>query len=99
MHRSSRAPELSATLRMVSRWITTCSLLRLLEDVGDAPALLLRQRPRLDDAHAIANAAAVVLVVRLEMRATLDDLLVEGVRLLLAHQHDNCLRHAVADDH
>ena len=77
MQSNSRAPLLSATLRTDSCWIMSASLL---QNFGHAPANLLRDRARLDDAHAVADAAALV-VVDLEAAGVTDDLLVEGVRL------------------
>src|SRR5947199_6401758 len=74
MHSSSRAPVLSATLRRDSCWII--ALPGLLDDLGQAPALGLRQWPRLDDAHCVADSGRVGLVVRVELRRAADDLLV-----------------------
>src|ERR1700686_2348152 len=77
MHRISFAPELSATLRRVSCWITL--LLRLLHDFEHAPALLLGDGARLGDADQVADTALVLLVVHLELRASLDGLAVQAV--------------------
>src|SRR3982074_467177 len=97
MQRISRAPLLSATLRMDSCWIMSrASLLGLLEDLGDPPALVLGQRPRLDDAHPVADTALVGLVVRLEAGAMLDDLLVQRMRLELANGDHDGLVHPIA---
>src|SRR5579885_3494081 len=95
MQSSSRAPLLSATLRTVSCWIIV--LLGPLDDLGDAPALVLAQRPGLDDADAVADVGVVVLVVHLEARVAAHHLLVEGVRLELLDDHDDGLLHPVAD--
>src|SRR5947209_18415092 len=46
-------------------------LLRLLDDLDDAPALVRRERPRLDDAHLVADRRAA-LVVRHELRRAAD---------------------------
>src|SRR5580704_13562708 len=96
MHRISRAPLLSATLRMLSSWITSRSLLRLLEDLVEAPALVPRERPGLGDAHPVAHRAGVPLVVHLEAHPVAYHLLVEGVRLELLGDHHDGLVHAVA---
>src|SRR5512144_1579185 len=75
MHSTRRAPELSATSNIVSvctiahrlgrraAWPSAASA-RFLQDVAHAPALVLAQRPRLRDQHAVADAAPVLLVVR-----------------------------------
>ena len=48
--------------------------------LGDAPALVLRERPRLLDAHDVAQHGGVVRVVRLVALRRADDLAVQGVR-------------------
>src|SRR5579864_4943254 len=78
MQRISRAPVLSATLRRVSCWIIS-SLLCFLDDFGQAPALGLRQRPRLDDPDDVADPGRVLLVVGVQAAARPDDLLVLAV--------------------
>src|SRR3984957_13361215 len=95
MQSNSRAPLLSATLRTDSCWITSACLF---QNFGHAPANLLRDRPRLDDAYAITNAAALV-VVHLETTRVTDDLLVERMRLEHLHHHDHRLLHLVALHH
>src|SRR5436309_13167864 len=79
MHRISFAPVLSATLSRDSCWITSTpdisrrasepggylALLSLLEDLGHPPALGRRQRPGLQQQHAVTDAAGVGGVVRL----------------------------------
>src|SRR6201994_4209263 len=77
MQSSSRAPELSATLSRDSCWII--ELPRLLDDVDETPALGLRQRAGLDDAHDVALAGLVALVVRVQRARAADDLLVGRV--------------------
>src|SRR4029077_3376823 len=96
MQSSSRAPLLSATLSTDSCWIMSAGLL---QHFCNPPASLLGDRPRLDDANAIADAARVLLVVNLEAAGVPDDLLVEGVRLEDLHHHDHGLLHLVAHDH
>src|SRR6202165_3449630 len=94
MHRISFAPELSATLRRVSCWIT---LLGLLHDLEQAPPLLLGDGARLGDADQVADAALILLVVDLELRALADGLAVEAVRLGRADLDDDRLVHLVRD--
>src|ERR1700674_2558541 len=95
MHRISFAPELSATLRRVSCWITL--LLRLLHDFEHAPALLLGDGARLGDADQVADTALVLLVVHLELRASLDGLAVQAVGLRRADLDDDRLVHLDGD--
>src|SRR6476659_2431601 len=95
MHRISRAPVLSATRTLVSCWIT---LLRHLEDLGEAPALRLRERARLDDADEVAGLRLVLLVVRVELRRAADHLLVLRVRLDRVNPDDDRLVHRRRDD-
>src|SRR5438309_1554526 len=94
MQRSSRAPLLSATLTTVSCWIIST---RLLDDLGDAPPLLLGQRSRLDDAHAIADATSGLCVVHLVPPRVPYHLFVQGMRLRIPHEDDHRLLHLVAD--
>src|SRR5207237_4692563 len=94
MQRSSRAPLLSATLTTVSCWIIST---RLLDDLGDAPPLLLGQRSRLDDAYAIADATSGLCVVHLVPPRVPYHLLVQGMRLRVPHEDDHRLLHLVAD--
>src|SRR5579883_3104994 len=96
MQSSSRAPVLSATLRRVSCWII--GSLRLLDDLGQAPVLRLRQRARLDDPHRVADARAVLLVVRVELHRAAHDLLVPRVALDHVDLDDDRLVALVGDD-
>src|SRR2546421_11313518 len=96
MHRSSRAPVLSATRRRDSCWIM--ALPRRLHDFGQAPVLLLRERARLDDADEIAHLRLVLLVVRVELRRAAVDLLVARVRLDRVDLHHDRLVHRARDD-
>src|SRR5215211_8745153 len=77
MQSTSRAPVLSATLRRDSCWII--ALARPLQDLGQAPALGAADRPALDEAHGVADACLVPLVVGVQRRAGPDDLLVHPV--------------------
>src|SRR3982074_3654981 len=94
MHRISFAPELSATLRRVSCWIT---LLGLLHDLEQAPALLFGEGARLGDADQVADATLVLLVVDLELRPLANCLAVEAVCLGRADLDDDRLVHLVRD--
>src|SRR6478672_3628070 len=97
MQSSSRAPVLSATLRRVSCWITA-PLPRLLHDLREPPALRLRERARLHDAHGVADAGRVLLVVRVELDRATDDLLVLGMALDHVDLDDDRLVALVGDD-
>src|ERR1700750_1115803 len=77
MQSSSRAPELSATLRRDSCWIIC--LPRLLDDVDKTPALGLRKGTGLDDPDHVALAGLVALVVSVQRARAADDLLVSRV--------------------
>src|ERR1700694_3009759 len=94
MHRISFAPELSATLRRVSCWIT---LLGLLHDLEQAPTLFLGDGSCLGDTDEGADAALVLLVVDLELRPLLDGLAVEAVRFGRADLDDDRLVHLFGD--
>src|SRR5436305_612074 len=150
MHRSSRAPVLSATRSLDSCWITgvppsrSCSLaakskpckdagsarsrrlrarLRTpqgaalqrarecemgggppslpggLHDFHEAPVLGLRDRSRLDDADDVSDVGGVLLVVRVELHAASNDLLVARMRLDRVDLHHDGLVHCARDDH
>src|SRR5438270_6200142 len=94
MQSSSFAPLLSATLSPVSCWT---NLFGLLHDFDHAPALLLGKRSRLHDPDQVADAADVLLVVRLETHPALDGLLVKGVLGEVGDLHDDRLLHLVRD--
>src|SRR5581483_6894087 len=98
MQSSSRAPVLSATLRRVSCWIIS-GLPRLLHDLGEAPALLLRERAGLDDPDGVPDPGGVALVVGVELHRAADDLLVLGVALDHVDLDDDRLVALVGDDH
>ena len=67
-------------------------------DLDHAPALGGRQRPRLLDAHGVADARLVALVVRLELRGQADDALVERMAREALDRDDDRLVHLVGDD-
>src|ERR1700750_2001652 len=88
MHRISRAPVLSATLSLVSFWITArppecqrSGSLRALQDLDQPPALRARHRPALDDPHEVALVRVVALVVGVQRARGPDDLAVAPVAL------------------
>src|SRR5437763_16196814 len=97
MHRSSRAPVLSATRSLDSCWIMSGSL-RSLHDLYELPVLRLRQRTRLDDADDVADVRAVLLIVCVELRAAANDLLVARMRLDRVDLDDDRLVHRARDD-
>src|SRR6266545_5572812 len=65
--RTRRAPELSATSRMVSTWIILCSFPLLnhcrFNDILYAPAFFPAERSRFHDRHLISYATAIVWIV------------------------------------
>src|SRR6478752_1997333 len=96
MHRISLAPVLSATRSRVSAWII--GSLRLLDDLDHAPALELGERAGLDDAHDIADAGLVALVVGVQSRGAAHDLVVLGMRLGRVDADRDRLVHGGRDD-
>src|ERR1019366_1841125 len=68
MHWTLRAPELSATSRMVRICTIVDSFLscRLGDDAADAPSFVFGKRMRLDDRHPIALGALALFIVRHE---------------------------------
>src|SRR5437667_693425 len=98
MHRISRAPVLSATFRRLSCWITVSPpLLCRLDDLGEPPALRLRQWPRLDDPNDVADLRLVALIVDVERVRAPDDLLVLPMGLDQLDLDDDRLLHRVRD--
>src|SRR3972149_9309961 len=104
MQRSSRAPVLSATFRRLPCWITdhaprrSPALLCDLKDLGEAPALLFRDRASLDDPDDVADLGLVALIVRMELRRVAPDLLVSRVRLHHIDLDDDRLVRSTRDD-
>src|SRR5204863_7294696 len=68
------------------------------QDLREPPTLRLRQRPRLDDADAVADVRLVLLVVCVELERTADHLLVELMRSDGLDLDDDRLVHCVGDD-
>src|SRR4051794_39557000 len=80
-----------------SRW--GCGvLLGLLEDADHAPALGRRQRAGLHEQDPVADAALVLLVVRLQLAGPAQHLAVQRVLHSVLDGHDHGLVHLVADD-
>src|SRR5689334_14453156 len=72
--------------------------LGLLDDRDEAPTLGGGQRTGLHDLDPVADAALVVLVVRLQLDRATHDLAVQGVLHAVLDGHDDRLVHLVADD-
>src|ERR671914_709075 len=101
MHRISRAPVLSATLRRDSCWIMANgpppSLSRPFQDLDEAPALGAADRTALDHAHLVAYVGVVALVVRMQRRRGAHDLAVGAVPARDVHTHRDRLVGPVGD--
>src|SRR3954453_10687030 len=103
MQSSTRAPVLSATRNRDSCWITVPPRRLPRAPVPrrafpEPPVLRLRERARLDDPHDVAHVRLVLRVVRLELDAAPDDLLVTPMRLDRVDLHDDRLVHHARDD-
>src|SRR4029077_18425142 len=72
--------------------------LRNLDDLREAPALRLRERPRLDDANDVTDVRAVLLVVCVELDRAPDHLLVLRVRPDRVDLDDDRLVHRIGHD-
>src|SRR5262249_27510337 len=70
-----------------------------LHHFSEPPVLRLRQRTRLDDADDVADVRLILRVVRVELDAAADDLLVLRVRLHRVDLDDDGLVHRARDDH
>src|SRR5467141_4601715 len=102
------APELSATSRTVVIWIMGLDLhlplvfrnlgFGLDQDLCHAPALLLRDRARLDDPHLVALLGRLVLVVALVLLLRGHVLAVLPVLGAALDLHHHRLRHLVGED-
>ena len=82
----------------LNHFFISSSLLRLFDDVDDAPSLILGDRAGLHDANGIADAAAVLFVMRLELAGAVDHLAVKGVTNLGLDGDDYRFFHLIADD-
>src|SRR5512146_2335694 len=76
------APELSATVSIVCIWIMAASSRSPLDDLGDSPPLVSRQRATLGDLHLVTDLAFVRLVVGHELPRLHHETVVE----LVLHQ-------------
>src|SRR6476620_634529 len=66
------------------------------DDFDQAPPLVLRQRPRLDDAHRVADLRRVLLVVGLQTLRARHHLAIDGVRHATLDRDHHRLLHLVA---
>jgi len=73
------------------------ALLRPLQDLAAPPALGLRQRTGRDDLDLVADLAAVVLVVCIELGRPLHGPVIEPVGGGGLHRHDDRLVHLLGD--
>src|SRR5690625_3223391 len=73
-------------------------LLRLLDDLHDAPPLGRRQRPGLHQQDTVADRSTVALVMRLELVRPTNDLAVPGVLVAVLDGHNDRIIHLVADN-
>src|SRR5579872_1257876 len=105
MHMTRRAPELSATSRLVCIWIMSarsfsgsgfCALGVLRQDL---PGLQLRLRGALDDPGRFAFVVGVGLVVGVVLLGTADGLLQQGVQEGALHLHHDGLVPLVGNHH
>src|SRR5690606_14914835 len=80
-----------------SRLLLDHWLLRLLQNLHDAPALGRGQRTGLHQKNAVTDASGVLLVVRLELAGAADDLAVQRVLDPVLDGDDDGLVHLVAD--
>src|SRR5579862_5766586 len=72
------------------------SLLRLLNDLHDAPVLLLGERACLHDFDRVSDSTGIVLVVRLELLGSAHRLAIERMPDDLIDRHDDGLVHLIA---
>src|SRR4051812_25805067 len=95
---SGRSPKLGGTMvrRAGPRAGPTHSL-GLFEDLHDPPPLGGGERPGLHQQHPVADPARVLLVVRLQLAGTADDLAVQRVLDAVLDLDDDGLLHLVAD--
>src|SRR5438445_7617664 len=105
MQNSSLAPLLSAAANVDCIWIMVLSpqpstlLLRgARNDFDYAPVFGLRQRAAFSNAHHVTFLALAVLVMRVHLGRTADDLAVQRMLHLALEQHGDRLLHLVAHD-
>jgi hypothetical protein len=100
MQYNTRAPELSATVNLVSLCIIFFSLYDLngfLENPAYTPPLGLAQRTRLGNFHAIADLAGITRIMGHEFVSPADILLVQRMFDQPFDLHHNGFIHFVAD--
>ena len=101
-HGGAIAVDVATTYWAYSNWAFTLAArnigMQLFNDFDHAPALVLAEGAGLHHADGIADAALVVLVVRLELIRPADDLLIGLVRNVVSDGHDDGLVHLVGDD-
>src|SRR3954470_9510353 len=97
--RRARAPVVQGTRpRHAPAGPPRTGLLGLLDDLDQPPPLGGRRGPGLHDLHAVADAGDPLLVVRLQLARTADDLAVQAVLHAVLDLDDDGLLHLVADD-
>src|ERR1022692_779621 len=97
MHWTLRAPELSATSKMVRICTIANPLLQLTrglgDDAADAPSLIFRERLRLDDHYPIAFATRALFVMRHETPPLLHALSINRMLHQAIHLDHHGFRH------
>src|SRR5437899_2141893 len=98
MHWARFAPELSATVTIVRSWIMAWApgLPGALDELHEAPALVLGHGPGLHEADDVADLALVLLVVDLELLPPPHVAAHGGVLNESLDGHDRGLVHAIA---
>src|SRR5262249_13155510 len=98
MHWARFAPELSATVTIVRSWIIGMApgLPGALDELHEAPALVLGQGPGLHEADHVTDLAFVLLVVDLELLPPPHVAAHGGVLNQALDGHDHRLFHAIA---
>src|SRR5262245_8447925 len=101
--RTRRAPELSATSRMVSTWIIFCSFPSphhcRFDDSLYAPAFFPTEGSRFHDRHLIPCATAIVRIMGFVFLPLTHVLFVDGVLDQPLDEYDDGPIHFIADDH
>ena len=101
MQYTTLAPELSATVNLVSLCIVFSSLYGLngfLEYPAYTPPLGLAQRTRFGNLHTIADLAGIFRIMSHKFIPSADILLVQGMLDQPFHLHHNGFFHFIADD-
>src|SRR5947207_4823576 len=105
MHKTLRAPELSATSNMLSACtidqvlrLRRLELHRFVDHAAESPPFVAAERPALDDRHAIADRALVLFIVHLVALPPREELAVFRVLHTAVDGDHRGLVHFVADD-